>query len=491
MSQEASLAPAPRLLPHRLAPQAAIERRFKLSGRVIGDLLLLAEGGLVGLTNLLCNLLYWDIVLQSEPDVALLVTKAAALALGFVAIKGVLIRRRLVGLARFGESFTASAKAIALIAVLLLVVLFLFKSSAEVSRAAFTLWLAAAFVVTAFGDAVIVWIVRTLQASLDLPLERRVALLGTPALMGEAEELLRSRDSEARLTMIEVDDAGSAAPAATAAALARACGLAWQQEVDEIVLALPWQRHDLILQAVDGLASFAIDVSLYPDRLGPALAALGPTSRDSSPFIPLVRQRMTHWNALAKQVIDRVGALLALVLVAPLLLLVAVAIKLESPGPVFYRQRRHGFNHHVFQVWKFRSMRHDGPGEGVFRQATADDSRVTRVGRIIRKTSIDELPQLFNVLLGDMSLVGPRPHPVPLNEQFAERITLYGARHRVLPGITGLAQIMGYRGETDTDEKMQRRIEFDLRYIREWSLSLDLRILFMTVWKGFVHPNAF
>lgn len=479
--------PATRLLPHTLAPQAEIERRFKLSGRVIGDLILVLEGSLVGAANLLCNLLYWDVVLQSEPDVALLATKAAALTLGFVAIKGFLLRRRLAGLARFGESFTASAKAIALLAVMLLVVLFLFKSSAEVSRAGFTLWLATAFVVTGLGDAVIVRFVRALQASLDLPLERRVALLGTSALTGEAAELLRSRDPDARLTVIEVDAAG----AATAAALARACGLAWRQEVDEVVLALPWQRHDLILQAVDGLASFAIDVSLYPDRLGPALAALGPGGGDSSPFIPLVRQRMTHWNALAKQVIDRVGALVALILVAPLLLVVAVAIKLESPGPVFYRQRRHGFNHHVFQVWKFRSMRHDGPGEGVFRQATAGDSRVTRVGRIIRKTSIDELPQLFNVLLGDMSLVGPRPHPLPLNEQFAERVTLYGARHRVLPGITGLAQIMGYRGETDTDEKMQRRIEYDLRYIREWSLWLDVRILFMTVWRGFVHPNAF
>lgn len=484
------MAPAPRLLPHILVPQADIERRFKLSGRVIGDLLLLAEGGLVGLANLVCNLVYWELVLRSEPDVALLATKAALLTLGFVVLKGLLLRRRLVGLARFGESFSASAKAIVLLAVLLVVVLFLFKSSADVSRAGFTLWLATAFVVTALGDAVIVRLVRTLEASLDIPLERRVALLGTSALTGESAELLRSRDPEARLTVIEVEES-SATTAITAGALARACGLAWRQEVDEVVLALPWQRHDLILQAVDGLASFAIDVSLYPDRLGPALAALGPTGGNTSPFIPLVRQRMTHWNALAKQVIDRVGALVALVLVAPLLLVVAIAIKLESPGPVFYRQRRHGFNHHVFQVWKFRSMRHDGPGEGVFRQATVGDSRVTRVGRIIRKTSIDELPQLFNVLLGDMSLVGPRPHPVPLNEQFAQRIALYGARHRVLPGITGLAQIMGYRGETDTDEKMQRRIEYDLRYIRDWSLSLDLRILFMTVWRGFVHPNAF
>lgn len=486
MSQETSLATAPRLLPHTLVQPADGERRLKLSGRVIGDLLLLAEGALVGLANLVCNLVYWDVVLQSEPDDGLLVTKATALALGFVAIKSVLLRRRLVGLARFGESFTASAKAIGLLAVLLVVVLFLFKSSAEVSRAGFTLWLATAFVATAMCDAAIVRIVRTLQASLDIPLERRVAMLGTAELIAEAEELLRARDPEARLTGIVV---GSGTE--TAAALAQACGLAWRQEVDEVVLALPWQRHDLILQAVDGLASFAIDVSVYPDRLGPALAALGPAGQDGSPFIPLVRQRVTHWNALAKQLIDRVGALVALVLVAPLLLVVAIAIKLESPGPVFYRQRRHGFNHHVFQVWKFRSMRHDGPGEGVFRQATAGDSRVTRVGRIIRKTSIDELPQLFNVLLGEMSLVGPRPHPLPLNEQFAERITLYGARHRVLPGITGLAQIMGYRGETDTDEKMQRRIEFDLRYIREWSLSLDLRIMIMTVWRGFVHPNAF
>jgi putative colanic acid biosynthesis UDP-glucose lipid carrier transferase len=178
-----------------------------------------------------------------------------------------------------------------------------------------------------------------------------------------------------------------------------------------------------------------------------------------------------------------------LVLLAPLLAAIALAIRRDSPGPALFRQPRHGFNHDVFELLKFRTMRHD-PG-APFVQACADDERVTAVGRRLRRTSLDELPQLINVLRGEMSLVGPRPHQVALNAAFMQHIQRYATRHRVKPGITGLAQVYGWRGATDTEDKMAGRISHDLYYIENWSLMLDLKILALTVLTGFARKNAY
>jgi lipopolysaccharide/colanic/teichoic acid biosynthesis glycosyltransferase len=169
-----------------------------------------------------------------------------------------------------------------------------------------------------------------------------------------------------------------------------------------------------------------------------------------------------------------------LVVLSPLLLLVALLIKLDSPGPVFFLQRRYGFNQNPFRILKFRTMTtlDDGP---VVPQARHNDPRVTPLGRFLRKWNIDELPQLINVLKGDMSLVGPRPHALSHNREYEQKIALYARRHNVLPGITGWAQVNGFRGETDTDDKMRRRVDHDLYYIDNWSLWLDLRILAMTL----------
>jgi putative colanic acid biosynthesis UDP-glucose lipid carrier transferase len=178
------------------------------------------------------------------------------------------------------------------------------------------------------------------------------------------------------------------------------------------------------------------------------------------------------------------------------MLTVALAVKLTSKGPVLFRQKRYGLNNELIEILKFRTMHvaacddGRGPHEG-FRQATRGDPRVTPVGRLLRRTSLDELPQFLNVLRGDMSVVGPRPHAVAHHERFAPLIDSYIARHRVKPGITGWAQVHGLRGETDTVEKMERRLEHDLYYIENWSLSLDLRIILRTLLVGFTHPNAY
>jgi putative colanic acid biosynthesis UDP-glucose lipid carrier transferase len=192
---------------------------------------------------------------------------------------------------------------------------------------------------------------------------------------------------------------------------------------------------------------------------------------------------------VSKLALDYVVGTISLILFAPLMLAVAVAIKLESPGPVFFRQRRHGYNHRLIDVYKFRSMTVAENGDHVV-QAKKNDARVTRVGKFLRRTSLDELPQLFNVLKGEMSLVGPRPHAVAHNQHYRERLQRYANRHCVKPGMTGWAQVNGFRGPTEDPEKMRKRVEADLYYIENWSLWLDIKILALTPLVGFVHRNA-
>jgi len=175
----------------------------------------------------------------------------------------------------------------------------------------------------------------------------------------------------------------------------------------------------------------------------------------------------------------------------PLMAACALLIKLDSAGPVLFRQKRYGFNNNEITVFKFRTMAHEPVPSEIVPQARRNDPRITRIGAFLRKTSLDELPQLFNVLRGEMSLVGPRPHAVAHNEHYAKIIDGYLGRHRVKPGITGWAQVNGLRGETETPEKMRMRVQYDLFYIDNWSLVFDLKILAMTSFLGFVHRNAY
>jgi exopolysaccharide biosynthesis polyprenyl glycosylphosphotransferase len=191
-----------------------------------------------------------------------------------------------------------------------------------------------------------------------------------------------------------------------------------------------------------------------------------------------------------KLALDYVVGSICLVLLAPLMLAIAIAIRIESRGPALFRQRRHGYNHDIIDVYKFRTMHVVENGDRI-EQARKNDSRVTRLGKFLRRTSLDELPQLFNVLKGQMSLVGPRPHAVAHNEYYGDLLERYSNRHRVKPGMTGWAQIRGFRGPTEDPEKMRRRVEHDLHYIENWSVGLDLKILALTPFVGFINRNAF
>lgn len=251
-------------------------------------------------------------------------------------------------------------------------------------------------------------------------------------------------------------------------------------DIRRLYITLPLSEAAKIEAMYGELLDANVDVVWVPDLNSLTLLNHSVKVVDGLPAIYLNESPLTSrpTAALSKSLLEKSVALLAIVLLSPVLLIIALAVKLNSPGPVFFKQDRHGWNGKVIQVWKFRSMRvHDDKD---VKQASRNDSRITAVGRFIRRTSLDELPQLFNVLQGHMALVGPRPHAVAHNNYYSGKILAYMARHRIKPGITGLAQINGCRGETDTLDKMQKRVEIDLKYINNWSLWLDLKILVKT-----------
>jgi Undecaprenyl-phosphate glucose phosphotransferase len=254
--------------------------------------------------------------------------------------------------------------------------------------------------------------------------------------------------------------------------------------VDQVLVALPAQAHGRNEALAQRLRRLPVQVLLIPDMTTFRFAHRRMVPMGGVPMFVVAEPPLQGWSPLYKRCEDIVLSGLALLALSPLMLLIALAVKLESRGPVLFRQKRYGYNQRLIEVYKFRSMHHHLRDEHADRQTGRDDPRVTRVGRFIRKTSLDELPQLFNVLGGSMSMVGPRPHATATkaaNVLFEDAVEEYVARHRVKPGITGLAQVNGYRGETDTIEKIQKRVEYDLEYIENWSLWLDLSILLRTV----------
>ena len=254
-------------------------------------------------------------------------------------------------------------------------------------------------------------------------------------------------------------------------------------EIDQVIVALPWSAESRLQTLASALAVTPVRIRLAPDLASFAFAHRPLVMLGDLPALTLFERPLSGFDQVVKRTEDLVLGTLILILISPLLLATAIAIKMDSEGPVFFRQNREGFNNSRFRIWKFRSMRVEKCENDGIKQATRDDDRITRVGRFIRRTSIDELPQLFNVLRGEMSLVGPRPHAPSTRageRLFHEIIESYAARHNVKPGITGWAQVCGWRGETATEEKLLKRLEHDLYYIENWSLPLDIYIIIKT-----------
>ncbi|MFT0174869.1 undecaprenyl-phosphate glucose phosphotransferase [Paraburkholderia mimosarum] len=264
-----------------------------------------------------------------------------------------------------------------------------------------------------------------------------------------------------------------------------------REGVQEIWLALPLSEERTIQRVVDEFQYELVNVRFIPDVQSVALFEGGVIDLIGAPAINLIASPVSARSLAPKEEFDRLFAFVALVTLLPVFLAIAVAVKISSKGPVFFRQDRKGADGRVFRIYKFRTMRQHDEKAGVVTQATRRDPRITQVGAFLRRTSLDELPQFINVLRGEMSVVGPRPHAIEHDEVYRKLVDGYIHRYRIKPGITGWAQINGFRGETDRVDKMQKRVEHDLYYIRNWSFMLDIRIVILTVIKGFIGRQAY
>lgn len=264
-----------------------------------------------------------------------------------------------------------------------------------------------------------------------------------------------------------------------------------REHIDQVWIALPWKCEDEVKHTLEALQFSTADVRMVPDIFSYNLFNHSVTDVAGLPVINLSASPMEGINRIVKGLEDRLIALVILLLISPVMLAITIGIKLTSPGPVFFKQLRHGWGGGVVKVYKFRSMVVHQEESGQVTQASRKDPRITRFGAFLRRTSLDELPQFINVLRGEMSIVGPRPHAVYHTELYKGQVRNYMLRHKVKPGITGWAQVNGYRGETDTLDKMQKRVEYDLYYIQNWSLWFDLKIILLTIFTGFRHRNAY
>lgn len=374
-----------------------------------------------------------------------------------------------------------------LVAMLIMLGAFLFKASDMVSR----VWLLSWF---GIGSLVLVAFRLGLRAlvrrwTAQGRLKRRTVIVGGGH---DAEQLIeairKGADNDITLFGLFDDRGDERSPESVAGCpkLGRVADLiefARQTRVDLVIVSMPLSAEKRVLEMLRQLWVLPVDI-----RLSAHMSKLRFTSKAYSyvgdvAVFDMADRPITDWNLIFKWLFDKVVALTALVLLSPIMIATAIAIKLESKGPIIFKQKRHGFNNELVEIYKFRSMYTDKADSGAAKLVTKGDPRVTRVGRIIRKTSIDELPQLFNVLKGQLSIIGPRPHALQAkadNLLYYEAVEGYFARHRVKPGITGWAQIHGWRGETDTVEKIMQRVNHDLYYIENWSLLLDAYILLMT-----------
>jgi putative colanic acid biosynthesis UDP-glucose lipid carrier transferase len=260
--------------------------------------------------------------------------------------------------------------------------------------------------------------------------------------------------------------------------------------IREVYVSLPLGSQPRMARLLEELQGTTASLYFVPDVVGMNIIQGRLQDVNGLPVVGICETPFTGINALAKRLSDMLIGAAVLLLAAPLMLLIAIGVKFSSPGPVIFKQRRNGLDGEEIIVYKFRTMRATDNGP-VIRQATADDARVTKLGRILRRTSLDELPQFINVLQGRMSIVGPRPHAVAHNEMYRRQIKAYMVRHKARPGITGWAQVNGLRGETDTLDKMRERVAYDLEYLRNWSLAADLRIMWRTLRLIVADPKAY
>ena len=366
-----------------------------------------------------------------------------------------------------------------------LVLVFFLKESGEVSRATAVLTY-----LTGYASIVALRVVLAARTKRRAR-EGNLCVLRVVLVGGEAD--LRAFAATHKPWTVGVDVIASAVlrgPDTLGEDLALAAASSRVLRPDDIFILAPWTDNEVVEAALAAFMNVPAAIHLGPQPVLDRFTKANVHRIGTIASLHLVRQPLTFLQTTTKRLLDLVGALTLLVLSAPIFVLVAIAIKLDSGGAVFFVQRRYGFNQQTFRVLKFRSMS-VAEDDRTLRSATRHDVRVTRIGRLLRRTNLDELPQLLNVLRGEMSLVGPRPHALAHNQQYERTIADYARRHNVKPGITGWAQIHGLRGEVVSDEVMRARVEHDLYYIDNWTLGLDLRILGHTVLSPKAFANAY
>ena len=382
---------------------------------------------------------------------------------------------------------------------LALAVVFFLKIEAAFSRIWLVGWWVAGLAVLLASRVIINMVVRRLTESGRL--DRRTVIVGGGAAGEQVlRDLTAQKHTDLRICGVfdDRDDDRSPDVVAGFPKLGRVDDLvefARHTRIDLVIFTLPITAESRLLQMLRKLWVLPIDIRLAAHANKLRFRPRSYSWIGSVPVLDVFDKPIADWDVVIKNVFDRVVGALCLLILSPVMLAVAIAVKLDSPGPILFRQKRHGFNNENIDVFKFRSMFADQLDPMARKLVTRGDPRVTRVGRFIRRTSLDELPQLFNVVFkGNLSLVGPRPHAIhahAANQAYDDVVDGYFARHRVRPGLTGWAQVHGWRGETDTDEKIQKRVEYDLFYIENWSILLDIYILALTPFALIKGENAF
>jgi len=362
------------------------------------------------------------------------------------------------------------------------VFLFLLKTGADYSRGSLVLFaFSSPFFVAGERLLVALGLSRAIEA--DIIRGKRVVLVGDSAELGRftTDEVFHfGLDEIGRFELLLPAERDDLTPQDTQTVL-QAIQFGRAHKAAEYALIMPWSRDGALKHVIELLRSSPRAIRLYPDHSTRAVL-LRKRESDFDPYLSVEvhSEPLSLPEQLAKRTLDIVLSIVALLLLFPVMVAAAILIKLDSPGPVIFRQTRWGFDDREFKIWKFRTMSVMEDGSKIT-QAVRDDSRVTAVGRVLRRTSVDELPQLINVLRGEMSIVGPRPHAVAHDKQYGQEIDEYALRRHVKPGLTGLAQVLGLRGETKTSEQMKMRIQKDLLYINDWSFWLDIKIIVQTV----------
>ncbi|HVY15003.1 MAG TPA: exopolysaccharide biosynthesis polyprenyl glycosylphosphotransferase [Rhodopila sp.] len=322
----------------------------------------------------------------------------------------------------------------------------------------------------------------------------RSVIIGDPRSIDDLVRRLRTGADGAAFDIVGVVELDSVDPEARNARLDTLERMIQEDTIETVLVALPWTATEELRQIVHRISLSPVNIYVYPGMHTLKLLPDVDTRRNDVPLLMVCHRPMEGWRAAVKRLEDIAVSGLLLAFISPVMVVIACAIKLTSKGPVFFRQRRLGYNNRVIEVLKFRSMYTHLSDADASVQTLRGDKRVTSVGALLRRSSLDELPQLINVLRGDMSLVGPRPHALATTAggvALHDAVPVYAARHRVKPGITGWAQVNGYRGALDSVEKIVHRVDHDLYYIENWSLGFDLKILFQTVCLVFADDNAF